>query len=74
MSLSNKIYSLFKNKYTLILMVLLSIFIGVVSAQEDVSCYHCHTKVVNEFRNNIHYDKGFNCASCMVEQKNPIPV
>ncbi len=39
-------------------------FLGIATAQEDVSCYHCHTKVVNEFRNNIHYDKGFNCANC----------
>ena len=64
MSLSNRKYLLFKNKYMLILAILLSLYIGVAGAQEDVSCYHCHTKVVNEFRNNIHYDKGFNCASC----------
>ncbi len=31
---------------------------------DDVSCYHCHTNVVNEFRNNIHYKKGFTCANC----------
>jgi hypothetical protein len=57
-------YLLLKNKYVVILAVFLSILIGVATAQEDVSCYHCHTTVVNEFRNNIHYDKGFTCADC----------
>lgn len=36
----------------------------VVSASDDVSCYHCHTKTVTEFRNNVHYEKGFTCADC----------
>lgn len=29
----------------------------------DAACYHCHTNVVNEFRNNVHY-KGFTCTDC----------
>jgi hypothetical protein len=44
--------------------VVFSISITNVSAQEDVTCYHCHTQVVNEFRNNIYYDKGFTCTDC----------
>lgn len=57
-------YSLLKNKYVLILVIVVSFFAMAVSAEEDVSCYHCHTKVVNEFRNNIHYQSGFTCADC----------
>jgi len=64
MSLCKKCYSLINNKYVWILVIILSVFTGVIAAQQDVSCYHCHTKVVTEFRNNIHYNKGFNCADC----------
>ncbi|MCX9085309.1 MAG: cytochrome c3 family protein [Candidatus Methanoperedens sp.] len=59
-----KCYSLIRNKYLWILVIMLSVFTGVIAAQQDISCYHCHTKVVTEFRNNVHYDKGFNCADC----------
>src|SRR3990172_1908383 len=64
MSLCKKAYSVIKNKYVWILVIILSLFTGVIAAQQDVSCYHCHTKVVTEFRNNIHYNKGFTCADC----------
>lgn len=57
-------YSSLKNKYVLILLIAFSLLITTVSAQEDVSCYHCHTKVVSEFRNNIHFEKGFTCEDC----------
>jgi hypothetical protein len=40
------------------------LLIPIVSAQQDVSCYHCHMEVVNKFRNNIHYQMGFTCANC----------
>ena len=53
-----------KKKYALIMIIALFLFISAVSAQQDVSCYHCHTTVVNEFRNNIHYEMGFSCADC----------
>ncbi|MFZ2410016.1 MAG: multiheme c-type cytochrome, partial [Candidatus Methanoperedens sp.] len=46
------------------MVIAIFLFITTVSAQEDVSCYHCHTKVVGEFRNNIHYQKGFTCEDC----------
>ncbi len=48
----------------LITVIAFSLLITTVSAQEDVSCYHCHTQVVGEFRNNIHYQKGFSCDDC----------
>ena len=64
MSLCKKFYYVVINKNVLILAILLFLFTVVVSAQEDISCYHCHTKVVNEFRTNIHYNKGFTCADC----------
>ncbi|MBU4222859.1 MAG: hypothetical protein KKA10_14815, partial [Euryarchaeota archaeon] len=51
-------------KYALITITVLFLLIPVVSAQQDVSCYHCHTKTVTEFRNNIHYEMGFSCANC----------
>jgi len=38
--------------------------IGSSSAIEGVSCFHCHTKIVEEFKSNIHYDKGFTCEEC----------
>lgn len=53
-----------KNKYALITITALFLLITGVSAQQDISCYHCHTKVVDEFRNNIHYEMGFSCANC----------
>lgn len=51
-------------KYALITITVLFLLIPVISAQQDVSCYHCHTKTVTEFRNNIHYEMGFSCANC----------
>jgi len=53
-----------KKKYVLITITALLLLITVVSAQQDISCYHCHTTVVDEFRNNIHYTMGFSCANC----------
>ncbi len=53
-----------KKKYALIFVLTFFLFIPAGSAQQDVSCYHCHTTVVNEFRNNVHYQMGFNCADC----------
>ncbi len=57
-------HSSLKNKYVLILVIAFSLLIIPVSAIDDISCYHCHTKVVDEFRNNVHYHKGFTCADC----------
>jgi len=74
-SLYKKSYSIVKTNYILILIVAIYLLIANVSAQEDVSCYHCHTKVVGEFRNNIHYDKGFTCANChggLAQQNNTL--
>lgn len=51
-------------KYALITITVLFLLIPVVPAQQDVSCYHCHTKTVTEFRNNIHYEREFSCADC----------
>jgi len=56
--------SLLKKIYVLISVTAFFLLIPIVSAQQDVSCYHCHTKIVNEFRNNIHYLMGFTCANC----------
>ncbi|MDD5616546.1 MAG: cytochrome c3 family protein [Candidatus Methanoperedens sp.] len=53
-----------KKNYALITITALFLLITVASAQQDVSCYHCHTNVVEEFRNNIHYTMGFTCANC----------
>jgi hypothetical protein len=64
MFLRKECYSLIRNKYVWLLVIILSVFTGVIAAQEDISCYHCHTQVVTEFRNNIHYDQGFSCADC----------
>jgi len=64
MSLCKNVYSIIKNKYIWILMIILSVFTGVIAAQEDVSCYHCHPNVVTEFRNNIHYNNGLSCVVC----------
>lgn len=57
-------HSSLKNRYVLILVIAFSLLIIPVSAIDDISCYHCHTKVVDEFRNNVHYHKGFTCADC----------
>ena len=51
-------------KCILISTIIFFSLITAVSANDDVPCYHCHTKVVNEFRENIHYQKGFTCANC----------
>lgn len=51
-------------KYIFILIMVSFLSITAVSAEDDVPCYHCHTKVVGEFRNNIHYQRGFTCADC----------
>jgi len=64
MSLCKTVYSIINNKYVWILMIILSVFTGVIAAQEDVSCYHCHPNVVTEFRNNIHYNNGLSCVNC----------
>ncbi len=64
LSAGKSLCSLLKNKYVLVLVIAFFSLITTVSAQEDVSCYHCHTKVVSEFRNNIHYQKGFTCEDC----------
>ncbi len=53
-----------KSKCIFIVVSAFLLLIPIVSAQQDVSCYHCHTQVVNEFRNNIHYQMGFTCANC----------
>lgn len=53
-----------KKNYALITITALFFLITVASATQDVSCYHCHTNVVDEFRNNIHYSMGFTCANC----------
>ncbi len=53
-----------KKKYVLISITAFLLFISIASAQQDISCYHCHTQVVSEFRNNIHYQMGFTCANC----------
>jgi len=64
MSIRKKCYSLLRNKYVWIMVMMLPVFTGIVMAKEDVSCYHCHTKIIDEFRNNIHYSKGFSCVDC----------
>ena len=64
MSICKKCYSLIRNKYIWILVIILSLFTGIIAAQEDVSCYHCHPNVVTEFRNNIHYNNGLSCVDC----------
>lgn len=53
-----------KKKHVLISITAFLIMAAIVSAQQDVSCYHCHTGVVTEFRNNIHYTMGFTCDDC----------
>jgi hypothetical protein len=56
--------SVLKMKHVLIIMTLFFLLTLLANGQQDVSCYHCHTTVVNEFRNNIHYQMGFSCANC----------
>lgn len=53
-----------KMKYLFIAAIVFFSLVTGVLAVDDVSCYHCHTKTVTEFRNNIHYEKGFTCADC----------
>ncbi len=39
----------------------------VASAQnqnEDISCYHCHSKEVNEFQQSVHFNKNISCIIC----------
>lgn len=36
---------------------------GVVSGQYDISCFHCHSKQVNEFQKSVHLNK-ITCADC----------
>ncbi len=55
---------LLKNKYVLISITALFFLISIASAQQDISCYHCHTSVVTQFRSNVHYQMGFTCADC----------
>ncbi len=62
--INRSICSLFRTKYVLILIIPFFLLTTTGSANEDVSCYHCHTTIVSEFRNNIHYDKGFTCENC----------
>lgn len=44
--------------------VIFLIIMTTSQAQQDISCYHCHNEVVNQFRNNVHYQMGFTCADC----------
>lgn len=53
-----------KMKCLMVAVIVFFSLVIVVSANDDVSCYHCHTKTVTEFRNNVHYQKGFTCADC----------
>ncbi len=62
--LFKKTGSVLKMKHVLIIMTLFFLLTLLANAQQDVSCYHCHTSVVTEFRNNIHYQMGFTCANC----------
>jgi len=62
--ISRSLYSSLKKKYALIVITAIFLLIPAASAQQDVSCYHCHTPVVTEFRNNVHYKIGFTCADC----------
>jgi len=67
LSVAKSLCLLFKNHNVLVLATVLLFLIPIISvasAQQDVSCYHCHTTVVHEFRNNIHYKLGFSCANC----------
>ena len=39
--------------------------IEVVSGQnEDVSCFHCHSKQVNELMESVHFNKNISCIDC----------
>lgn len=49
-------------KYVLVLLSVFFYFTTIAFA--DVACYHCHTGIVDEFRNNVHYKMGFTCADC----------
>ncbi|MDP2766121.1 MAG: NapC/NirT family cytochrome c [Candidatus Methanoperedens sp.] len=45
----------------------------VVSGQyeEDISCYHCHSKQVNEFQKSVHFNKNL-CTDCHGGEKHII--
>lgn len=36
---------------------------GVASGQYDISCFHCHSRQVNEFQKSVHFNKN-TCADC----------
>ncbi len=37
----------------------------VVSGQTgDISCFHCHSKEVNDFQKSIHFNKDISCTDC----------
>ncbi len=69
--INRSLRSLLISKYALFLIIVFFSSVSAASAQQDVSCYHCHTQVVNEFRNNIHYQMGFNCADCHGGREEP---
>ena len=51
----------------IIVLTLIGIFfLTPVSAQDentDISCYHCHSREVNEFRESVHFSKNL-CIDC----------
>jgi len=48
---------------TLTAIFFLAAMTGVVSGQYDISCFHCHSKQVNEFQKSVHLNKN-TCADC----------
>ena len=51
----------------IIVLTLIAIFfLTIASAQDentDISCYHCHSREVNEFRESVHFNKNL-CTDC----------
>jgi len=41
----------------------ISVFTGVIATQQDISCYHCHTKLWQN-SGQCSCDKGFNWCDC----------
>jgi hypothetical protein len=49
---------------TSFVLLTLVFFSTTVSAQEDVQCYHCHNKEVDEFQKNVHKEHDMTCTDC----------
>ncbi len=48
------------------MLLLAAVFLTGVAVGEnaDVSCFHCHSRQVNEFEKSVHFNKNISCTDC----------